>query len=53
MPKRCPFKSLLLWCALVLMPITGLAAGKCERLVATGNPEYPLTCGATRRTRSS
>tara|TARA_Y100001937_G_scaffold26700_2_gene38265 strand:+ start:8406 stop:9185 length:780 start_codon:yes stop_codon:yes gene_type:complete len=23
------------------MPITGLAAGKCERLVATGNPEYP------------
>lgn len=23
------------------MPLAGLAAGKCERLVATGNPEYP------------
>ena len=41
MPERCLFKSLLLWCALVVMPTAALAAGKCERLVATGNPEYP------------
>ncbi|TRO22711.1 transporter substrate-binding domain-containing protein [Ectopseudomonas mendocina] len=41
MPERCLFKSLLLWCALALMPASALAAGKCERLVATGNPEYP------------
>ena len=41
MPERCLFKSLLLWCALVVMPTAALAVGKCERLVATGNPEYP------------
>ncbi|MDR7022654.1 polar amino acid transport system substrate-binding protein [Pseudomonas peli] len=27
--------------ALLLMPAFAMAAGKCERLVATGNPEYP------------
>lgn len=41
MPERCLFKSLLLWCFLALAPALALAAGKCERLVATGNPEYP------------
>lgn len=41
MPERCLLKSLLLWCALALMPAAALAVGKCERLVATGNPEYP------------
>ncbi len=25
----------------LLAPVLGVAAGKCERLVATGNPEYP------------
>ena len=25
----------------LLAPVLGMAAGKCERLVATGNPEYP------------
>lgn len=25
----------------LLTPVLGMAAGKCERLVATGNPEYP------------
>lgn len=32
------FKALLL---LILLPAMASAAGKCERLVATGNPEYP------------
>lgn len=41
MPERCLFKSLLLWLVLALMPAATLAVGKCERLVATGNPEYP------------
>ncbi|GIZ11823.1 ABC transporter substrate-binding protein [Pseudomonas sp. NCCP-436] len=41
MHERCLLKSLLLWCVLALAPTLGLAAGKCERLVATGNPEYP------------
>ncbi|UVE19262.1 transporter substrate-binding domain-containing protein [Pseudomonas sp. LS44] len=31
--------SLLIAC--VLLPTWGVAAGKCERLLATGNPEYP------------
>ena len=33
-------RSLLLF-VLCLLPGLGHAAGKCERLVATGNPEYP------------
>lgn len=41
MPKRCLLKSLLLWLIPALLPVTAFAAGKCERLVATGNPEYP------------
>lgn len=53
MPERCLFKSLLLWCALVVMPTAALAVGKCERLVATGNPEYPPISGVIRRIRSS
>lgn len=43
MPERCLFKSLLLWCALALMPASALAAGKCERLVATGSGVSPLS----------
>lgn len=34
-------KSFLLMLGLLLMPVIAAAAGKCERLVATGNPEYP------------
>lgn len=41
MPKRFPLKSLLVWLGLSLMPASAFAVGKCERLVATGNPEYP------------
>ncbi|MBD9484545.1 transporter substrate-binding domain-containing protein [Pseudomonas sp. PDM14] len=33
--------SSLLLLVLVLMPFSAQAASKCERLVATGNPEYP------------
>lgn len=37
-----PFlKSCLLLVALLGMPAVALAAGKCERLVATGHPDYP------------
>lgn len=37
-----PFlKSCLLFAALLCMPAVTLAAGKCERLVATGHPDYP------------
>ncbi|AYC33387.1 amino acid ABC transporter substrate-binding protein [Pseudomonas cavernae] len=32
---------LLVWLGLALLPGWAAAAGKCERLVATGNPEYP------------
>src|SRR3989344_2117495 len=39
MQKRPHFIALLL--LLVGMPGWSVAAGKCERLVATGNPEYP------------
>ncbi|WP_137817829.1 ABC transporter substrate-binding protein [Pseudomonas sp. 2FG] len=35
------FKLLLLLMGLALFPGWALALGKCERLVATGNPEYP------------
>jgi len=35
------FKSLLMLLGLALLPGVALAVGKCERLVATGNPEYP------------
>lgn len=41
MHERRLLKSLLLWLCLALLPGAALAAGKCERLVATGNPEYP------------
>lgn len=34
-------KSFLLMLGVLLMPAIAAAAGKCERLVATGNPEYP------------
>lgn len=39
MTRRPHLASLFL--ALCLLPGLGVAAGKCERLVATGNPEYP------------
>jgi polar amino acid transport system substrate-binding protein len=35
------YRSSLLLFAALLMPAFAVAAGKCERLVATGNPEYP------------
>lgn len=35
------YRSSLLLFAVLLMPAFAVAAGKCERLVATGNPEYP------------
>ncbi|VXC36726.1 Amino acid ABC transporter substrate-binding protein [Pseudomonas sp. 8Z] len=41
MPKRFPLKSLLVWLSLSLVSANAFAIGKCERLVATGNPEYP------------
>lgn len=34
-------RSFFLLFAVLLMPALAVAAGKCERLVATGNPEYP------------
>jgi polar amino acid transport system substrate-binding protein len=41
MLKRGLYKSGLLLFGLLLLPAAADAAGKCERLVATGNPEYP------------
>lgn len=41
MLERGLYKSILLLFGLLLVPVMGVAAGKCERLVATGNPEYP------------
>lgn len=41
MHERSLINPLLLWLSLALMPVASMAAGKCERLVATGNPEYP------------
>lgn len=41
MLERGLYKSVLLLFGLLLMPLVAGAAGKCERLVATGNPEYP------------
>jgi len=41
MLERVLYKSLFLLFAALLMPAIVVAAGKCERLVATGNPEYP------------
>lgn len=41
MPERNVLKSLLVLLSLSLIPGLVVAAGKCERLVATGNPEYP------------
>jgi polar amino acid transport system substrate-binding protein len=41
MPERCLVKSLMLLVGLCFMVTAANAAGKCERLVATGNPEYP------------
>lgn len=40
MLERGFYKSVLLF-GLLLLPLVAGAAGKCERLVATGNPEYP------------
>ncbi|MCY1401281.1 Bacterial extracellular solute-binding protein, family 3 [compost metagenome] len=31
----------VMWLGVLLMPTLSLAAGKCERLIATGNPEMP------------
>src|SRR3990167_2734932 len=41
MLERCLYRSFLLLFAALLMPALAVSAGKCERLVATGNPEYP------------
>jgi polar amino acid transport system substrate-binding protein len=41
MLERGLYRSFLLLFAALLMPALTVAAGKCERLVATGNPEYP------------
>ena len=41
MLERGLHKSFLLMLSVLLMPFMAVAAGKCERLVATGNPEYP------------
>ncbi|MHA6493710.1 substrate-binding periplasmic protein [Pseudomonas borbori] len=41
MYERYPLKCLLLFASLFLVMGWANAAGKCERLVATGNPEYP------------
>src|SRR3989338_1117098 len=40
-PDRAPLTSMLLWLGFALLPGLAVAQGKCERLVATGNPEYP------------
>lgn len=41
MLDRPSLKSCLLLVALLGMPVLAVAAGKCERLVATGHPDYP------------
>ena len=41
MLERGFYRSVLQIFAVLLMPMFAMAAGKCERLVATGNPEYP------------
>ena len=41
MLERGFYRSFLLLFAVLLIPAFSVAAGKCERLVATGNPEYP------------
>lgn len=41
MLERGFYRSFLLLFAALLMPAFAVSAGKCERLVATGNPEYP------------
>mgnify|MGYP003384802301 FL=1 len=41
MLERGFYSSVLQVFALLLLPAFAVAAGKCERLVATGNPEYP------------
>lgn len=41
MLERGFYRSVLQIFALLLLPAFAVAAGKCERLVATGNPEYP------------
>ncbi|PJE43558.1 MAG: amino acid ABC transporter substrate-binding protein [Pseudomonas sp.] len=41
MLERGFYRSVLQVFALLLLPALAVAAGKCERLVATGNPEYP------------
>lgn len=41
MLERGFYRLFLLLFVVLLMPAFAVAAGKCERLVATGNPEYP------------
>lgn len=41
MRERGFYRSFFLLFAVLLTPALAVAAGKCERLVATGNPEYP------------
>lgn len=41
MLERGFLQSILLFLGVALLPGLSVAAGKCERLVATGNPEYP------------
>ncbi|WXL24223.1 transporter substrate-binding domain-containing protein [Ectopseudomonas mendocina] len=41
MLKRGLRKCVAVFCGLLLAPVAASAAGKCERLIATGNPEYP------------
>ncbi len=41
MPNRFLLRHALLLLVLLCPPLSGLAAGKCERLVATGHPQYP------------
>ncbi len=47
MIERC-FRHVLLLVCLPLLPLAAVADDACLRLTATGNPEYPPTCGATR-----
>lgn len=53
MIERCFRHALRLLPCLLLLPLVAVADEPCRRLTATGNPEYPLICGATRRTRSN
>lgn len=52
MIERC-FRHALLSLLCALLPAVAGAQEACQRLTATGNPEYPLICGATRMTLTS